>query len=98
MSPINSMIAEAYNYAYMPVVFDNEDTLLKVVERLNAIQIFPRRYFYPSLSDMNKIFDKPYTPQADTLSKRILCLPLYPDLAMEYVDIIANEILGCLKQ
>ena len=50
------------------------------------------------LSVNEKIFDKPYTPQADMLSKRILCLPLYPDLAMEHVDIIANEILGCLNQ
>lgn len=90
--------SEAYNYAYMPVVFDNENTLLQVVDRLNAIKVYPRRYFHPSLSDMNKVFDKPYTPQADALSQRILCLPLYPDLPMEHVDIIANEILGCLNQ
>ena len=90
--------SEAYNYAYMPVVFENEDTLLKVVDRLNAIQIYPRRYFHPSLSEMNKVFVKPHTPAADDLSKRILCLPLYPDLAMEHVDTIANEILRCLNQ
>lgn len=87
---------DAYNYAYMPVVFQDETTLLKVVEGLNAINVFPRRYFYPSLSEINVLFGKPHTPLSESLSKRILCLPLYPDLALEDVDRIAYEILKSL--
>ena len=87
---------QAYNYAYMPVVFEDEDSLLQVMEGLNAIDVYPRRYFHPSLSEMNKVFDKPNTPMADAISKRILCLPLYPDLAMEHVEAIANEIVSIL--
>lgn len=84
---------DAYNYAYMPVVFQDEGTLLKVVEGLNAMNVFPRRYFYPSLSEIDVLFDKPNTPLSESLSKRILCLPLYPDLALEDVDRIAREVL-----
>ena len=83
----------AYNYAYMPVVFSDEHSLLQVLQGLHAIQVYPRRYFHPSLSEMNKVFNKPHSPMANALSKRILCLPLYPDLAMEHVEGIAHTIL-----
>ena len=39
-----------WNYHYYPVIFDSEETLLKVKETLNKENIFPRRYFYPSLN------------------------------------------------
>jgi dTDP-4-amino-4,6-dideoxygalactose transaminase len=41
-----------YNYAYYPVVFDSEETLLRVVDALKAQDITPRRYFYPSLNTL----------------------------------------------
>jgi dTDP-4-amino-4,6-dideoxygalactose transaminase len=39
-----------WNYSYYPVVFESELQLLEVQDALNAAQIFPRRYFYPSLN------------------------------------------------
>ena len=84
---------QAYNYAYMPIVFADEYSLLQVIQELHAIQVYPRRYFYPSLGEMNKVFGTPHSPIANTLSKRILCLPLYPDLPMEHVESIAHKIL-----
>jgi len=89
---------EAYNYSYMPVVFENEATLLRVVDSLHAINVFPRRYFYPSLSEMNALFIKPKTPRADDLSKRILCMPLYPDLELRELERIATRTLAALHQ
>ena len=37
------------NYGYFPVLFKDEAALLAAKERLEARNIFPRRYFYPSL-------------------------------------------------
>jgi len=67
------------NYAYSPIVFASENTLLKVKEELNKIGVNPRRYFYPSLEKLNYV--KPQVmPVADSISRRILCLPLFADL------------------
>jgi dTDP-4-amino-4,6-dideoxygalactose transaminase len=40
----------SWNYSYYPVIFKSEEVLLKVQEKLNENNIFPRRYFYPSLN------------------------------------------------
>lgn len=41
-----------HNYGYYPVIFESEEMLLQVREKLNLYQIFPRRYFYPSLNTL----------------------------------------------
>ncbi|MDQ3052221.1 MAG: DegT/DnrJ/EryC1/StrS family aminotransferase [Bacteroidota bacterium] len=68
-----------WNYSYFPVLFKSEEQLLKVVSVLNEAEIFPRRYFYPSLSGLNYV-RKQNTPVADDIAGRILCLPLYYEL------------------
>lgn len=74
-----------YNYAYYPVLFPTEDALIQAKEKLNEIQIFPRRYFYPSI---NKV---PYLqgscmPVSEDLSCRVLCLPLYFDVTRRSIE------------
>jgi dTDP-4-amino-4,6-dideoxygalactose transaminase len=44
-----------WNYSYYPVVFEDEATLLQVQKALNARQIYPRRYFSPSLNTISAI-------------------------------------------
>lgn len=44
-----------WNYSYYPIIFENEKQLLKVQEALNKEQIFPRRYFYPSLNTLEYV-------------------------------------------
>ena len=68
-----------YNYAYYPVVFASEEQLLAVRAALNAQGIFPRRYFYPALSRLPYLESRAM-PVAESVSRRVLCLPLYPDL------------------
>ncbi|AEI14068.1 DegT/DnrJ/EryC1/StrS aminotransferase [Flexistipes sinusarabici DSM 4947] len=68
------------NYSYFPVIFESEDQMLKVKEALNKENIFPRRYFYPSLDTLNYIEPKQCKPIARDISRRILCLPIYPSL------------------
>ena len=47
------------NYSYFPIIFENEQQLKKTIKVMNSKNIFPRRYFYPSL---NKV--KVFTPSA----------------------------------
>ncbi len=81
-----------YNYAYYPVVFKNEKELLKVFKALNEEQIFPRRYFYPSLNTLPYLTDKINCNISEDISLRIACLPLYPDLNINIVEKISNII------
>jgi dTDP-4-amino-4,6-dideoxygalactose transaminase len=84
---------EAYNYSYMPVVFSSEAKLSEVQKRLNRHNIFPRRYFYPSLNTVKAV--APYTPMplSEKLARRILCLPSHNRLEMETVDFISQLII-----
>jgi len=83
-----------WNYSYMPVIFETEDLLLQAVENLNKHNIFPRRYFYPSLNKLHLI-KSPSMPVSESIAPRILCLPLYPELKENEVAQIA-EILNRL--
>lgn len=67
------------NFAYFPVVFPSEDYLLKAKEALNAKNIRPRRYFYPSLDSVPYIEGRKMEISRD-IAGRILCLPLSPHL------------------
>ena len=82
------------NYSYFPVVFENETQLLKVQKALNNKQIFPRRYFYPSLDTLEYIEPKQECIISRDISKRILCLPIYAELTKAE----QNSILNIIKQ
>lgn len=64
-----------WNYSYYPIIFDNEKALLNVQSELNTNQIFPRRYFYPSLN-LLKFVQSEEMPISESIASRILCLPL----------------------
>ena len=66
-----------YNYAYYPVVFENEKELLSAFERLSKIDVFPRRYFYPSLNQLPYLQKYYPCPVSEDITTRIACLPLY---------------------
>ncbi len=80
------------NYSYFPVIFKNEEQLLKVQKALNDKQIFPRRYFYPSLDTLTYIEPKQECQISRDISKRILCLPIYAELEKENQAIIIKII------
>ena len=84
-----------YNYSYIPVVFNTEVELLQVIEVLNENNIFPRRYFNPSLNIIEYVNGEEM-PISESLSKRILCLPLYYDLKEEEVEEITKIIIKTL--
>jgi dTDP-4-amino-4,6-dideoxygalactose transaminase len=79
-----------WNYSYFPVEFKDEDELLEVRKRLNEKNIFPRRYFYPSLETLNYIKKTYLVENSSSLAKRILCLPFYDSIGTESVDEIIH--------
>ncbi len=81
-----------FNYSYYPVVFETEEALLRSITLLNGNWIYPRRYFYPSLSSLNYV-KKSDTPISDDIAKRVLCLPLYHSLKAEEITFISRILL-----
>lgn len=81
------------NYSYFPVLFENEEVLLKVISALNNENVFPRRYFYPSINTFNKLFPYVSMPISENIASRILCLPLYYNLEIKDIDRIIKVIL-----
>ncbi len=91
------------NYAYFPVVFEEKvfgSSRAEVFDALAEQGIGARKYFYP-LTNTFSAFHGKYnvleTPVALHISKRVLTLPMYADLAFEDVDRICEIILNCRK-
>lgn len=76
------------NHAYYPVLFRSGEAMLRVKAALEAEQIFPRRYFYPSLDTLPYVSAEA-CPVSRAVAERVLCLPLYPGLEVSDVDRIA---------
>lgn len=82
-----------YNYAYKPVIFNDEDELCRVIDELSKDNIFPRRYFFPSLNELPYLKVKTACPVSEDISRRVLCLPLYMGLESIIVKKIC-EVIG----
>ncbi len=80
-----------WNYSYFPVIFNSEEELLKVQQKLNEAEIFPRRYFYPSLNKIDFVNGETM-PISESIASRILCLPLYVGLEEENLKKISTII------
>jgi dTDP-4-amino-4,6-dideoxygalactose transaminase len=85
-----------WNYSYYPVIFETEEALLQIQTTLNKQQIFPRRYFYPSLNSI-EFTRGGQLIHSDNISSKILCLPLFVSLnsidLKLVINIINNELL-----
>jgi dTDP-4-amino-4,6-dideoxygalactose transaminase len=87
-----------YNFIYQPVEIDEEQFGMSrdaLYEALKKYNIYSRRYFYPLLCDFpcyRSIALKDPLLTARRVSERILCLPIYADLAVEDVVRICETI------
>lgn len=86
------------NYAYFPVLFDNQELSRDgVYKALRRKEVYARKYFYPLTNDF-KIYKGKFnmndTPIAKSISEKILTLPLYAELEIEDVDKICRIILN----
>lgn len=82
-----------WNHAYYPILLRDEQELLAAQRRLNAIDVVPRRYFYPALNTLPYLASVQSCEVAEDVASRILCLPLYPDLDEGAVEKIARVLV-----
>ncbi|MGM5470807.1 DegT/DnrJ/EryC1/StrS family aminotransferase [Flavobacteriaceae bacterium LMO-SS05] len=84
-----------WNYSYYPLIFKDEAQLLNIKAILESHNIYPRRYFYPSLNTLDYVKYRA-CPVSESIASRVLCLPLYPDLKTEDQHRIIALIQGAL--
>lgn len=92
---------KGHNHYAFPILLDpdchvDRDTLFA---RLEAENIFARRYFYPLISDFapyNSLpsADPAHLPVASRVAQQVLCLPLYLDLDEASQDYIIDLVLA----
>jgi dTDP-4-amino-4,6-dideoxygalactose transaminase len=98
--PLDLSAAERIsNHAYFPILVGPNYPLSRdeLNEALKAQGIVPRRYFYPLISEFPMYRGLPSAvaanlPVAMAASRQILCLPIYPDLALSTVERIVDII------
>ena len=89
------------NYAYFPIVIDEKvfgSSREEVKKHLEMHHVMVRKYFYPLTSGIRAFhgkYDVQKTPVALHITKRVLTLPLYPELPIQDVDRICDLILQC---
>lgn len=81
-----------WNHAYYPVIFERREDLEESISRLNALDIFPRRYFYPSLDSLPYVSARTELPVSKRVADCVLCLPLFHDLSDKDQDLICRTV------
>lgn len=97
LSVLNFNEAADYNFSYYPVLFENEMELLQAESRLIKNGVKGRRYFYPSLNSLPFVKGSS-CPVSEDISKRIYCLPIYPELNHETVHAICSAVTQTVSQ
>ena len=91
------------NHAYFPIIVDEKkygSTREEILEALENQNIGARKYFYPitnSFSAFHGKYNPMKTPVALHISKRVLTLPIYGDLAKDDINRICEIILSCRR-
>lgn len=98
---VQETVSAKLNYGYFPILVSNEHALSRdaLYDELKASSVYPRRYFYPLLSDLPMYSHLPSAarsnlPIAADAAERILCLPIYGGLEHADVTRIAGLIRG----
>lgn len=91
-----------HNYAYFPILVDSTEynkTRDELYEELKNYNIYGRRYFYPLISQFPTYRGLPSArpenlPVAERVASQVICLPIYPNLKMEELDVVCKIIRG----
>lgn len=85
------------NYSYFPILVGPNYPLSRdgLYSKLREKEIYPRRYFYPLISDFPMYRNLPSAqpsnlPIARRISETVLCLPIYPALSDDEQDRIID--------
>ncbi len=79
------------NYNYVPVKVINKSLREKLIKKLNSKNIYPRKYFYPSLNLLKHLKGKKLKV-SENLSDKILCLPISDEIKTKRVKFICNTL------
>lgn len=89
------------NNAYFPILLDDDFPLTRdqLFQRLRDEGVMVRRYFFPLISEFPMYRGLPSAalgnlPVASATARCVLCLPIYPDLALDDVRMICNVIMA----
>lgn len=81
-----------YNYGYYPVVFENSLMRARAIQAMGMQNIYPRRYFFPSLNTLPYLERQQDCPISESICDRIVCLPLYGEIERDTIETIAKTI------
>lgn len=101
---LNALPNVHHAYSYFPVfVNENEYGLSRdgLYEKMKLAGIHGRRYFYPLISNLPTYRGLPSAhpsnvPVANLLSEQVLCLPIYPDLSDDELNLIISVVKNSL--
>ncbi|MFH0726847.1 MAG: DegT/DnrJ/EryC1/StrS family aminotransferase [Pseudomonadota bacterium] len=89
------------NYSYFPILVEKEYPFSRdgLYETLRQHGIYARRYFYPLISEFPMYRGLPSAstdnlPVAQNVSRKILCLPIYPNLSNAQLSLVVDVIRG----
>ena len=93
--------ARIANYAYFVVLIDEDYHMSRdeLYQKLKDNGIYARRYFYPLISEFpmyrGMLSAKPDNlPNAVAAARKVICIPIYPDLDIAEVNKIISLIVG----
>ncbi|MBN1181400.1 MAG: DegT/DnrJ/EryC1/StrS family aminotransferase [Bacteroidales bacterium] len=95
---LNDIEGLRHSYTYFPVLIDDKvyrESRDEVYERLKRNNIYGRRYFYPLISQFPTYRGLPSAkaenlPVATKIAEQVICLPIYPSLETENIDVIIS--------
>ena len=98
---LNDIRGTDHSYTYFPIFIDGQtfgETRDELYEKLRRNNIFGRRYFYPLISQFPTYRSllsahSDNLPVAEQTGGQVICLPIFPDLDHEAVDLIIRVIL-----
>jgi dTDP-4-amino-4,6-dideoxygalactose transaminase len=85
-----------YNQAYYPIGLTSHMQREAVIDALQERDVYPRRYFYPSLNLLPYMDQSTTLPRSEKAAQEFLCLPLYPELDHTQVMRISQIVLSVL--
>ncbi|SEH08549.1 DegT/DnrJ/EryC1/StrS family aminotransferase [Candidatus Venteria ishoeyi] len=88
------------NSSYFPIFINSNYPVSRdqLYQKMKTVGIYPRRYFYPLISNMPMYrglpsADKAKLYEANRITNEVLCLPIYPDLSEDEVQRIIQMIV-----
>jgi dTDP-4-amino-4,6-dideoxygalactose transaminase len=98
-------IGTSRNYSYFPIRVTANCAISRddLFQRLKDEGIFGRRYFYPLISEFPMYRQLPSAdpaglPVSFSVSRQVICLPIYPDLPDEQVHRIADVLTDAIGE